>query len=402
MHVRPVKNEVGDIVAFDAYAGKLNGKKRRKRFSVKKLGVALAQTRAEGWGREKAKQIASNASFGALLDEHILSQVSEAIDLLSPYRISLIDAVRAYVDGQGRSQSASIRAVAWTWSEASNAFLENLRHGDRTADYISDCETQYGAFERDFGRRSLDEITTEQLQAWLAARKNAAGQKLAVKTRNNWRRDLGMVWRFAIGRGRAASNPAALLPRGKDEDGPIAILTPAEAELALRTAERLGKRNYILFLALCCFAGLRTIEVKRLQKGNIHVDRRIIIINTRVSKTRQRRIVTIPDNLACWLERYGGAGGSKDNRGGAAKVIEPGGGYVKVMRRVLKEAGAPTIPHNALRHSWFSYHLALGQNEHRTQLEGGHDSAEVLWKNYRELTMPEAARAWFAIYPSHA
>ena len=73
---------------------------------------------------------------------------------------------------------------------------------------------------------------------------------------------------------------------------------------------------------------------------------------------------------------------------------------MKVMRRVLKEAGGPTIPSNALRHSWFSYHLALGQNENLTQSQGGHESAEVLYKNYRELVTPDEARAWFAIYPS--
>jgi integrase len=388
MQVRPLKNQAGEIVAFTAYAGKLNGNKRRKRFSVKKFGgLALAQTRAEAWVRAKAKQIDSNATFGALIDERLLSQVSEAVELLSPYRISLIEAVRGYVAGQtsqGRSQSAPIRA--WTWSEATDAFLENLRHGGRSKDYIRDCEIQYAAFARDFGTRSLDEITTEGLQAWVKAR------KLSVTTRNNWRRDLGMVWRFAIGRGRAAANPAALLPRGLPEDGPIAILTPTEAELALRTAEKLGKRNYIVFLALSCFAGLRTIEVKRLLQSNIEVDRRIITVNTRVSKTRQRRIPIISENLACWLECYQGQRGNK--------VLEQGGGYMKVMRRALKEAGGPTIPPNAMRHSWFSYHLALGQNEHRTQLEGGHQSAEVLYKNYRELVTPDAARAWFAIFPS--
>src|SRR5258707_1110143 len=184
MHVRPIKNQAGETVAFIAYAGMLNGKKRRKQFSVKKLGggLAMAQSRAEAWARAKAKQIDSNATFGALIDERLLSQVSEAIELLSPYRISLIEAVRGYVAGQasqGRSQSAPIRA--WAWSEATDAFLENLRHGGRTKDYISDCETQYGAFARDFGTRSLDRITTEELQAWVKAR------KLSVTTRNNWR-----------------------------------------------------------------------------------------------------------------------------------------------------------------------------------------------------------------------
>lgn len=395
MHVRAIKNRAGETVAFLAYAGKLNGKKFRKRFSVKKLGLALAQSRAEAWAKGKAKQIDSNASFGALIDERLLSQVSEAVELLSPYRISLIEAVRAYVSGQGErmreSQSAPIRA--WSFAEASTEFIENLRAGGRTKDYIRDCETQYGAFARDFGSRSLDEITIEELQAWVNARRSPAGKKLCMTSRNNWRRDLGMVWRFALERKRAASNPVALLPRGRADDGPIAILTPTEAELALRTAERLGKRNYVVFLALSCFAGLRTIEVKRLLQDNIRVDKKIIIIEPRISKTRQRRIPSIPENLACWLECYRGQGGNN-------KVLERGGGYVKVMRQVLKEAGAPTIPPNAMRHSWFSYHLALLQNEQLTQYEGGHESSEVLYKNYRELVTPEAARAWFAIYPS--
>ena len=54
---------------------------------------------------------------------------------------------------------------------------------------------------------------------------------------------------------------------------------------------------------------------------------------------------------------------------------------------------------NALRHSYASYRLADTPDAARVALEMG-NSPEKLFRHYRELVTPDAAKEWFAIMPS--
>jgi hypothetical protein len=54
--------------------------------------------------------------------------------------------------------------------------------------------------------------------------------------------------------------------------------------------------------------------------------------------------------------------------------------------------------HNALRHSFISYRVADIQNVAQVALEAG-NSPQMIFKHYRELVRPAAAKEWFAIVP---
>jgi hypothetical protein len=54
---------------------------------------------------------------------------------------------------------------------------------------------------------------------------------------------------------------------------------------------------------------------------------------------------------------------------------------------------------NALRHSFASYRLAEIQDAAKVALEMG-NTPEKLFRHYRELVTPEAAREWFNIMPA--
>jgi hypothetical protein len=54
--------------------------------------------------------------------------------------------------------------------------------------------------------------------------------------------------------------------------------------------------------------------------------------------------------------------------------------------------------HNALRHSYISYRLAILQNDSAVALEAG-NSAGTIHGHYKELVMPDDAKAWFSIAP---
>ena len=48
--------------------------------------------------------------------------------------------------------------------------------------------------------------------------------------------------------------------------------------------------HLVLFLALGAFAGIRTVEITRLDWSAIDLERRIITISAGVAKTRSRRV----------------------------------------------------------------------------------------------------------------
>jgi hypothetical protein len=56
-------------------------------------------------------------------------------------------------------------------------------------------------------------------------------------------------------------------------------------------------------------------------------------------------------------------------------------------------------PHDALRHSYGSYHLGHFKNAAVTALEMGHQGTNVLFKHYRARVSLEDAAHWWQIMP---
>ena len=116
-------------------------------------------------------------------------------------------------------------------------------------------------------------------------------------------------------------------------------------------------------------------------------------------------MIPILPNLAAWL---------KDNwqdEGPICQYAFMGPEFAELAKRVnaarklkAQDKGQPTeVPvfkwkHNALRHSFISYRVATVKNVAEVALEAG-NSPQMIFKHYRELVRPDAAKAWFAIVP---
>jgi hypothetical protein len=57
-------------------------------------------------------------------------------------------------------------------------------------------------------------------------------------------------------------------------------------------------------------------------------------------------------------------------------------------------------PHNALRHSYISYRIAVVQSAAQVALEAG-NSPTIIFKHYRELVTKDDADKWFGIMPEN-
>jgi len=108
------------------------------------------------------------------------------------------------------------------------------------------------------------------------------------------------------------------------------------------------------------------------------------------AKTAQRRLVSITENLAQWLEPH---------RKCAGPVRPSSSTYRRRFATALKAGNIERWPHNALRHSFASYHLAYSRDAAKTALELGHTESATLFRHYRELVRPEDAKAFWDITP---
>ncbi len=207
----------------------------------------------------------------------------------------------------------------------------------------------------------------------------------APATRRSYRSDLGAFFAWCQGQEMTAKNPVERIPKPILDDKPVAILSPIQARCLLESVATHSPR-LVPFVALVAFGGLRTSEARCLswadiRGGHVHVE-------ARVAKTRRRRVVPIEPTLAAWLEAARAAG-----------CPLPPVGWDRDWREAQRMAGlSGSYPHNALRHSFGSYHYARHRNASFTASSMG-NSEGMLFRHYREVVTAGDAEAYFSILP---
>jgi len=69
------------------------------------------------------------------------------------------------------------------------------------------------------------------------------------------------------------------------------------------------------------------------------------------------------------------------------------------LDKARADAGIKHWPHNALRHSFASYHLAHLNDAAKLALELGHTNAHLVFQHYREVVRPKEAERYWQIKP---
>jgi integrase len=210
-----------------------------------------------------------------------------------------------------------------------------------------------------------------------------------------------VVFAHAEAVGYVVNNPMARAMRPKVVEKPAGILTVSEAERLLRAADP----EILPFIAIGLFAGLRDAELWRLSWNNVDLKEKLIHVPADKAKTAQRRIIPMRPNLHKWLT----PDASKCVK---AEPLCPSQSYKgrQLWEKSRKDAGfgkgtneegvaLKVWPHNALRHSFASYHLAHFKDAARLALEMGHTHNNLIFKNYRELVTPKDAKPYWNIVP---
>jgi integrase len=340
----------------------------------RKFFKTRAEADAEAYRQRTLLERHSRALIG--LSQREMSEIIAAKQKIAEYGETMSDAVKFRVD-----HLEQIRRCKITVAQLSQEVLEAKRKDGLSTRYVRMLGFYLKRFAQDFGDRSIASITVEELDAWLRA------LPVAPKTRENYRRNIGVLFSHAAQRRMIGSNPIKFTAKPKLVDKPPEIFSVNElTELLNAAAAR--EPEVLPMLAIGAFAGLRDAEIRRLHWNEIDLARGFVEVTAAKSKTARRRLVPIRPNLAEWLRPYAGMTGS----------VVPVMARSK-LERVRKVAGV-RWPHNALRHSFASYRLAAIHDAPRVASELGHTNPQLLYAHYRELVHPDEAERYWKIAPA--
>ena len=253
----------------------------------------------------------------------------------------------------------------------------------KSARYTGDLNARLTRFADKFSV-DISTVTTADVQRWLD------GLKLAPQTAKNFRTVLHTLFAFAESRGYIfkGGNPVADTENISANGGRIEIFTPDEIAALLKAASA----DFLPLIALGAFAGLRTAEIERLEWRDVDLAGGFVHVSGENAKTRSRRLVPALPNLVAWLTPYAKHTG---------KIWKHTTNDLQDARAACVKAAETAWKDNGLRHSFISYRLADIQNAAQVALEAG-NSPNVVFRHYRELVKPSAAKAWFAVSPEPA
>ncbi len=300
-----------------------------------------------------------------------------------------------------------------------NELFEWMKSKRRSETTIRTLRSIYDRFKADFAI-PIAQITTDDLDRWITA-----NDQHSVRTQVNFISAITRLFNYAKGRYLPADAPSAadrLEAPSANNSEPVEIMQPWEM------AKLLGyvRDELVPCVALAGFAGLRTIEISRLQWSAIHwadelpapepgkpetretaqaraYPHGFIKIPASVAKQHRqavRRIIPIQANLAEWLRPYrlksGPVSPWRTDRGLSWHLWDE----IRKLNEREKKTNRPEIHKgkNALRHSYGSYRLPIVESVDALALEMN-TSARMIFANYREVVHPSDVTAWWNIRP---
>lgn len=184
---------------------------------------------------------------------------------------------------------------------------------------------------------TLAEITPDQLRAWLQS------GDWSIRTQMGYLTDAATFLSYCGALGWLETNPAHKLKAALGAKRIVAtrnenvFYTPEECALILDTTRKHAP-EWMAFLVLGLFCGIRPEEIERLEWANVRDD--VVTVSAGASKTHHARFVTLRPAARAWLRE--------------AKRLDsklPPANRTKLMRRVRKLSGI-RWGHDVLRNTF--------------------------------------------------
>lgn len=294
--------------------------------------------------------------------------------------VKLIEAVDAFTRPavvEGKTRGRNIR-------DALDACLADKEPSLRPRSFASLSSTlnRFTAHVENCGVTTLPQITPELLRAWLQS------GDWAVRTQMGYLTDVATFLSYCVALDWIATNPALKLKAAMGAKRIVGkrntnvFYTPKECSLLLDTT-RQHAPEWMAFLVLGLFCGIRPEEIDRLEWANVRED--TVAVSVEASKTHQARYVALRPAAKAWLEEARRLGGKL-----------PPANRAKLMRRVRKLSGI-RWGHDVLRNTFCTYSTPIwGTVE--TAASAGH-SEQVLKAHYLEAAPKTQAESFWKIRP---
>ncbi len=337
----------------------------------------------------------------AIVREHL-----EALQLLGP-GVSVLEAAR---DWRRRNRLGLPRIeIAAVIAE----LLSSLEGKRRAASTIRSLRIPLNSLASHL-RMPIGDVQTSDLEQWLRLY-----PRLAPRTQNNWIAAAKRLFNFCKRRYLPADSSTAadaLESVTNDRRGAVAIFQPWELQKILSHAsDRLRP-----IIAIGAFAGLRTIELHRLDWSAIHFSilpddtgkpaaqpkgypHGFIEVAGNIAKqhrTAARRLIPIQANLAEWLEPFRFSRGRLSPYCEDTQLSARISQLIQRLNAVQKKHRLPLLsrPKNGLRHSFGSYRLPVIESVDLLSLEMNNSPQEIM-ENYREIVHPARVPEYWGIVP---
>jgi integrase len=348
---------------------KEDGKRSRSFFETKKEADTFAELKnVELWnGGIEAAQFSSALRVMA----------REAATALAPFGKNIRDAVNFYLPHlQATNRSCGFRALT-------DELLEVKAKDGASARYLGDLRSRLRQFGATFNAVNVSDITAITVDEWLRA------LDVGPTTRNNFRRVLIVAFNYAKFRGYCLTNPAKESTQAKEIKTAARILTVQQAADLLTHSEA----EILPAIALGLFAGIRP-EAEGLQLDWSHIDFEDKTINIEPDKTKvdsSARYVDMSESLVAWLLPY------RKLKGDVFPSLDR---YYTLLGAARVAAKIKDWPHDALRHSYGTYHYGKHRNAALTQGQMGHTNARIFFKHYRKPIKKAVADKYWKIVPA--
>jgi integrase len=248
------------------------------------------------------------------------------------------------------------------------------------------------SFIRDRAEQPAHTVTRDEVKGWIL------GNGFAPKTQRVYLGDLRSLFAWAVDERYMRKNPIAgedgWIQLAKREDAEIVALDVEHVRALLRAAlfgqyrtfdrarkefrDELAFRELLAYLAIGLFAGVRPDEIKRSSVADLDLRERTLVVRGRSAKTRQRRVIELERTAVVWLRLW--------------RKLNPGAGrfvplnFERKWDALRKAAKLGNWPHDAMRHTFASYHYAAKQNLALLQAQMGHSEDEdTLFRHYRAV-----------------
>lgn len=367
---------------------------------VRKALRATTLEDAKARAKDALRDVSSGAAHvkGKAFSPKETAAIEAALSKLTPTGVPLVEAVSTFAEAHRALAGAGTiaEAVQYFLADKERRALRPITVPELVAQFLAEkkAEKMSDLYMTDITRRltkfakafscEVATITTAEIADWLKSIK-ATG-----RNGNNYRNAVCTLLSHARERGhliRDKKTEAELLKRFKEGSEEIGIYTPNEIRRLLGAAD--GKMRTCI--AIGAFAGLRNMEIFRLDWQDINLEAGRIIVSADKAKTAQRRVVPILPNLKSWLELTE----PDERKGRVSPTLKNLTNFSRAISTSCKAAGLEMVG-NGLRHSFASYRLASVQSADQVALEMG-NSPRKLFQHYRELVTETAAEKWFNV-----